>query len=241
MDGLTQSDLIDMYSQQVSQMAGSGRRRRLPTRRAPMRRGRGLVGGEGFSSIPDLYQMDGQPSMALDGYVLGSGLVGGRRRRKKAPKKMSTAVKAYLAARRVAGAPRRRRGRGLVGGASAQEIYDDFVDNDEPIDDLTIRLMQAGIQPSTPKDSLIRRIRSWEKKLGLGQTTAERLRKYTSKALQEILDIYVDKKEVLAYPPTKDQGDLWDDERFERPVYQVRRRQPEFRPQVQSSTSLTPG
>lgn len=235
MDGLTQSDLIDMYSQQVSQMAGSGRRRRLPARRAPLRRGRGLVGGEGFSSIPDLLQM-GQPSMALDGYVLGSGLVGGaRRRRKKAPKKMSAAVKAYLAARRSAGAPRRRRGRGLVGGASAQDIYDDFVDNDEPIDDLTIRLMQAGIQPSTPKDSLIRRIRSWEKKLGLSQTTAERLRKYTTAALQQILDIYVDKKDILAYPPTKEQGDLWDDDRFERPIYQARRRQPTV--QASSATS----
>lgn len=217
MDQLTQQDILDMYGAQVAHMAG-GRRRRAPVRR----RGRGLVGGEGFDAMPDLYQSDRRTPSAIDGYVLGGALVGGRRR-KAAPKKMTAAVKAYLAARRSAGAPRRRRGRGLVGGASAQEIYDDFVDNDEPIDDLTIRLMSAGIQPSTPKDSLIRRIRSWEKKLGLGQTTAERLRKYTTPALKQILDIYLTNKQILAYPPTKTQGDLWDDERFERPVYQARR------------------
>jgi hypothetical protein len=188
-----------------------------------MRRGRGLVGGEGFSSIPDLVQMDGmgmgQPSMALDGYVLGSGLVGGRRRRKKAPKKMSATVKAYLAARRASGAPRRRRGRGLVGGASNQELYDSLVDAGVEVTPQIIELMKAGIQPATPKDVLIRQIRSWEKKLGLGQTPAERLRKYTGAALQEILQIYLDKRDILAYPPFEDKADLWEEDRFEVPQY----------------------
>lgn len=214
MERLSQSDIIDMYSQQASPMAG-GRRRRVPMRRAPVRRrrGMGLVGG-----ADDLFASLEVPE-SLDGYTLGAGLVGGRRRRAPASRKMPASVKAYFAARKAAGAPRRRRGGALVGGKSNQEIYDELVDSGQPITPETVRLMMAGIQPATQKDVLIRQIRSWERKLGLGQTTAERLRKYTAAALQQILGIYKQNKETLAYPPLKDQADQWEDDRFDAPSY----------------------
>ena len=208
MNALTQRDMIDMYAQQVAQMQG-GRRRRAP----PRRRGGALVGGEGFDAIPDLYQA---PSAALDGYVLGSGLVGGRR--KKAPK-MSAATKAYLAARKKMAAPRpparRRRGGALVGGSkSMQDAYYELVDSGRAPTEYELKLMQAGIQPESKKDQLIRQIRNLEKKMDIGASTEAKLRKYTTAALGEILQVLKDNTKLLAYPPTSTHADLYDDDRF---------------------------
>ena len=134
---------------------------------------------------------------------------------------------------------RKKRGRGLVGGKSNQDIYDELVDAGVEVDDTTIRLMQAGIQPETPKERLIRRIRNIEKKIGVGQSPAERLRKYTVAALTKILQIYNSNKEDLAYPPLKSQADLFEEDRWEVPGYYddeglARQQQ---RRQVQSSSA----
>lgn len=220
MNQLSQQDIIDMYSSQVANMEG-GRRRRG----RPRKRGAGLVGG-----VLDA-------SQNVEGYVSGSGLVGGRRRvgrpRKSAARpKMTAKVMEFFASKK-----RGKRGRGLVGGKSNQDIYDELVDSGQPIDDLTIRLLQAGIQPETAKDRLIRQIRNIEKKIGVGQSSAERLRKYTAAALAKILEIYENNKVDLAYPPLRDQSDLFDEERWETPRYAVaRRRQAEESPGLTSAT-----
>jgi hypothetical protein len=224
MDQLTQADIIDMYASQVANMEGGRRRRVGRPRKAPVRRrGRGLVGG-----VLDA-------SANVEGYVSGAGLVGGRRRvgrpRGSTRPKMTAKVMEFFASKK-----RKKRGRGLVGGKSNQDIYDELVDNNQPIDDLTIRLLQAGIQPETQKERLIRQIRNIEKKIGVGQSSAERLGKYTAAALAKILEIYETNKVDLAYPPMKDQSDLFDEERWEIPRYAVR-----SRPQGQASSSSATG
>ena len=214
MDQLTQQDILDMYGAQVAHMAG-GRRRRAPVRR---RRGRGLVGGEGFDAMPDLYQSDQRTPSAIDGYVLaGSGLVGGRRRRAPASRKMPASVKAFFAARKRGAAPARRRGRGLVGGAqSMNDLYYEMLDqNGVPPSKYQLKLMQAGVKPETKKEGLIRQIRNMEKKLDIGQSSVEKLKKYNSTALTEILKIYRENGPMLAYPPTMGQSDLFDAGRWE--------------------------
>ena len=175
MDQLTQADIIDMYASQVANMEGGRRRRVGRPRKAPVRRrGRGLVGGV----------LDAADN--VEGYVSGAGLVGGRRRvgrpRGSTRPKMTAKVMEFFASRRKP----RKRGRGLVGGKSNQDIYDELVDAGEDVNEKTIALMQAGIQPETPKERLIRRIRNIEKKIGVGQSSAEKLRKYTVKALSQI-------------------------------------------------------
>jgi len=214
MDQLTQQDILDMYGAQVAHMAG-GRRRRAPVRR----RGRGLVGGEGFDAMPDLYQADQrEPSMALDGYVLGSGLVGGRRRRAPASRKMPASVKAFFAARKRGAAPKRRRGRGLVGGAqSMNDLYYEMLDqNGVPPSEYQLKLMSAGVKPETKKEGLIRQIRNLEKKLDIGQSSVEKLKKYNAGALAQILEIYRTNGPLLAYPPASaQQADVFDRGRWE--------------------------
>jgi len=211
MDQLTQADIIDMYRSQVSNMEGGRRRRVGRPRKAPVRRrGRGLVGG-----VVDA-------SDNVEGYISGMGLVGGRRRvgrpRGSARPKMTAKVMEFFASRRKP----RKRGRGLVGGKSNQEIYDELVDAGETPDALTIQLMQAGIKPETQKERIIRQIRSLEKKIGVGQSSTEKLNKYTYKALGQILAIYKTNERVLAYPPLKNRLDLYDEERFDVPSYAAR-------------------
>ena len=203
MDGLSQQEIIDMYSSQVANMEG-GRRRRG----RPRKRGAGLVGG-----VLDA-------SQNVEGYVSGSGLVGGRRRvgrpRKSAAKpKMTAKVMEFFASKR-----RRKRGRGLVGGKSNQEIYDELVDSGQPITTEMLNLMKAGIQPATQKESLIRRIRAIEKKIGVSQSSAASLNKYSAPALVKIFKIYNDNKYTLAYPPVSKTADLYDDERFDPYAYE---------------------
>jgi hypothetical protein len=197
MDQLTQADIIDMYRSQVANMEG-GRRRRVGRPRKS--RGRGLVGGVADASAN------------VEGYISGAGLVGGRRRVGRPRKnKMTAKVIEYFANR-----GRKKRGRGLVGGKSNQEIYDELVDNEQTITPAMLELMKAGIQPATPKETLIRRIRSIEKKIGVGQSSAERLNKYSVAALTEILGVYKDKKKILAYPPiSQDAADPYDSSRFD--------------------------
>jgi len=210
MDQLTQADIIDMYRSQVSNMEGGRRRRVGRPRKAPVRRrGRGLVGG-----VLDA-------SENVEGYVSGAGLVGGRRRvgrpRGSTRPKMTAKVMEFFASKK-----RKKRGRGLVGGKSNQEIYDELIDAGQTVDDKTIRLMQAGIKPETPKDRLIRRIRNMEKKIGVGQSPAERLRKYTATALTQILEIYKANERILAYPPLTGRLDLFEEDRFETPSYSTK-------------------
>jgi hypothetical protein len=133
---------------------------------------------------------------------------------------------------------RKKRGRGLVGGKSNQDIFDELVDAGQPIDDMTIRLLQAGIQPESPKDRLIRQIRNIEKKIGVGQSSAERLGKYTKAALEKILQIYSTNKADLAYPPMKEQADPYDEERWDYPSFDFRRLQ---RTPVSASSSSATG
>lgn len=204
MDQLTQADIIDMYASQVANMEG-GRRRRVG--RPRKRRGRGLVGGVADASAN------------VEGYISGMGLVGGRRRvgrpRGSTRPKMTAKVMEFFASRRKP----RKRGRGLVGGKSNQDIYDELVDAGETVDKDTIALMQAGIQPETPKERLIRRIRNLEKKIGIGSSPVERLKKYTAPALTQILEIYRANERVLAYPPLTGRLDMFEEDRFEKPSY----------------------
>jgi hypothetical protein len=204
MDQLTQADIIDMYRSQVSNMEG-GRRRRVGRPRKS--RGRGLVGGVADASAN------------VEGYISGMGLVGGRRRvgrpRGSAQSKMPAKVLAYFASK-----SRKKRGRGLVGGKSNQDIYDELVDQGQAITPDMLNLMKAGIQPATAKESLIRRIRALEKKIGVGQSSTEKLNKYSVKALTGILKIYDDNKFLLAYPPVSKTADIFDDERFEPYAYE---------------------
>lgn len=207
MDQLTQADIIDMYRSQVSNMEGGRRRRVGRPRKAPVRRrGRGLVGGVADASAN------------VEGYISGMGLVGGRRRvgrpRGSTRPKMTAKVMEFFASKK-----RKKRGRGLVGGKSNQDIYDELVDAGRAPTEYEIKLMQAGIQPETEKERTIRQIRNIEKKIGVGQSSAERLNKYTTDALKKILAIYNANKTDLAYPPLKNQADLFDEERWEVPDY----------------------
>jgi hypothetical protein len=204
MDQLTQADIIDMYRSQVANMEG-GRRRRVG--RPRKRRGRGLVGGVADASAN------------VEGYISGMGLVGGRRRvgrpRGSTRPKMTSKVMEFFASRKRP----RKRGRGLVGGKSNQELYDELVDQGQAITPEILELMKAGIQPATKKETLVRRIRSLEKKIGIGQSSAEKLNKYTSKALGEILRIYQENEALFAYPPMKETADLYDSSRFDDYIY----------------------
>jgi hypothetical protein len=202
MDQLTQADIIDMYRSQVSNMEGGRRRRVGRPRKAPVRRrGRGLVGGVADASAN------------VEGYISGMGLVGGRRRVGRP--KMTAKVVEFFASRKRP----RKRGRGLVGGKSNQELYDELVDQGQPITPEILELMKAGIQPATKKETLVRRIRSLEKKIGIGQSSAEKLNKYTVKALEAILKIYQDNEGLFAYPPMKETADLYDSTRFDDYIY----------------------
>ena len=209
MDQLTQADIIDMYRSQVSNMEGGRRRRVGRPRKAPVRRrGRGLVGGVADASAN------------VEGYVSGAGLVGGRRRvgrpRGSARPKMSAKVMEFFASRRRP----RKRGRGLVGGKSNQDIYDELVDAGVDVKPEMVALMQAGIQPETPKERLVRQIRNLEKKIGVGQSSAEKLKKYTAQALKVILGIYQKNMKLLAYPPASSkQTDFFEEDRWETPNY----------------------
>ncbi|MEI7604471.1 MAG: hypothetical protein WCJ19_05640 [bacterium] len=208
MDQLTQADIIDMYRSQVSNMEGGRRRRVGRPRKAPVRRrGRGLVGG-----VVDA-------SDNVEGYISGMGLVGGRRRvgrpRGSTRPKMSAKVMEFFASRRKP----RKRGRGLVGGKSNQDIYDELIDAGVEVKPEMVALMQAGIQPETPKERLIRQIRNLEKRIGVGQSSAEKLKKYTAAALKTILGIYQKNMKLLAYPPVFKQSDLFEEDRWETPGY----------------------
>jgi hypothetical protein len=204
MDQLTQADIIDMYRSQVANMEG-GRRRRVG--RPRKRRGRGLVGGVADASAN------------VEGYISGMGLVGGRRRvgrpRGSTRPKMTAKVMEFFASKK-----RGKRGRGLVGGKSNQDIYDELVDQGQAITPEMLNLMKAGIQPATQKETLIRRIRALEKRIGVGQSSTEKLNKYSVKALEGILKIYNDHKFLLAYPPVSKAADQFDDNRFEPYAYE---------------------
>jgi hypothetical protein len=170
------------------------------------RRGRGLVGGV----------LDTADN--VEGYVSGAGLVGGRRRvgrPRGSARKMPANVLAYFASK-----SRKKRGRGLVGGKSNQELYDELVDQGQPITPEILELMKAGIQPATKKESLVRRIRSLEKRIGVGQSSVEKLHKYSVKALDAILEIYQKNEGLLAYPPMKETADLYDESRFDDYIYE---------------------
>jgi len=201
MDQLTQADIIDMYRSQVSNMEG-GRRRRVGRPRKS--RGRGLVGGVADASAN------------VEGYISGMGLVGGRRRVGRPRKnKMTAKVLEFFASK-----GRKKRGRGLVGGKTNQEIYDELVDNGQSITPAMLEMLKAGIQPATPKETIIRRIRALEKKIGVGQSSAERLNKYSLAALRDIYELYNSKKDLLAYPPiSADASDLYGATRFDDYVY----------------------
>lgn len=190
---MDQAEILNLLSRQVSAMEG-GRRRRRPTRK----RG-GMV---------DIIE---EPQV----------MVGGRRR--KTTKKMPAALKAYFESKRRK--PTRKRGRGLVGGAlvggrTAQEIYDLYEARGEPFPLEMLDLLKAGIVPKTPKETVISQIRQLEKKYGLKQTSAEALKKYTVDALVKIRDIYRTNGKLLAYPPVKEDRDEYDDEdRFQDPGF----------------------
>lgn len=184
--------MLDMLKERVQQMEG-GRRRRVG-------RPRKRRGGE----------IDGYEMSELDGSgLVGGALVGGKRRVGR-PRKgvIPPQFRAHIASLR-----RKKRGRGLVGGAdTAQELYEEYAIANKKMPGEVIEYLKMGIKPLTPKQLLIKSIMRLEKKIGFTNTSEEKLKKYTIKALEALLKFYKDEGRLLAYPPAKGLRDEYDDE-----------------------------
>lgn len=189
--------MLDMLKDRVAQMEG-GRRRRVGR---PRKRRGGEVDG---------YEMSEMSAMGSG--LVGGALVGGRRRVGR-PKK-GVIPPQFLARIEALRRKRRKRGRGLVGGATAQEIYEDYASRGVPIPDGVFKLLKAGVKPMTEKEILIKKIQRVEKQIGLKVTSMEALKKYTKDALGKIYKLYETNRPLLAYPPTKDNYDEYDEDRF---------------------------
>jgi len=157
----------------------------------------------------------------------GDGLIGGRKRRS-APKKMSEATKRYLAEyRKLNPRPRRKRGRGLIGGAS-QSVYDEIVDDllytspkmssaeaEELARGYLLQnkdLYKMGVEPRRQKEQLIRGIRGLEKRLGLPMSITGDLNKHTKKRLGEIYDLLRKSSATLRRPTNRERMEAEDEQ-----------------------------
>jgi len=188
--------MIDMLKERVRMMEGGKRRVGRP-RKHYRTRGRGIDGYE----LSEMHTMD------------GSGIVGGRRhvgrpRKGVIPPQFMARIAALKAKKH-----RRKRGHGLVGGATAQDIYEDFASKGEEVPKEILALLKAGVKPLTRKELLIKKIQRIEAQIGLTKTSTESLKKYKINSLEKIYNIYNANKEVLAYPPYgNDNRDIYDDE-----------------------------
>jgi hypothetical protein len=196
---MNQMAMLDMLKERVAQMEG-GRRRRVGR---PRKRRGGEIDG---------YEMSAMSAMGSG--LVGGALVGGKRRvgrpRKGViPPQFLARIEALRRKK-----SRRKRGRGLVGGATAQEIYEDYASRGDPIPDGVFKLLKAGVKPMTKKEIIIKKIQRIEKQIGLKVTSMEALKKYTTVALGQIFDLYEKNRPLLAYPPTKENYDQYDEDRF---------------------------
>jgi hypothetical protein len=195
---MNQSAMLDMLKERVQQMEGGRRRVGRPRKRR---------GGE-----IDGYEMTEMSTMGSG--LVGGALVGGKRRVGR-PRKgvIPPQFLARIAALRRK-KTRRKRGRGLVGGSTAQEIYEDYASRGKEVPPEVLRLLKANIKPMTKKELVIKKIQRLEKQIGLKVSSIEALKKYTTVALQQIYTLYDKNKPLLAYPPMKDKRDDDDEERF---------------------------
>jgi hypothetical protein len=236
---VSRGQILDLLEQSISgEGLVGGRRRGRPRKRRPSRRYRGR--GE-FDEMPMYHPaMEHQESqMHGDGYgygihgygegVIGRGLVGGARRRKRrvgSKKPMSAAVKKYLKDYRKMHGKRKRRsvGRGLVGGMIGGSIYDELVEeleysgyaDPEAVAKTIIKdnkdLLKFGVRPSNTKQTLIKRIRGLEMKLGMKSSSDANLEKYSVAALRDILNALRSNIQIFKYPPRNKRNALNDEE-----------------------------
>ena len=194
---MDQSEIMHLLSRQVSAMEG-GRKRRVG--RPRKKRGRGM---DGIDAMDEMMMEGGRhPLHHLHHLHHGGALVGGKRKKKMPPELM-----AYFASKRKT----KKRGRGLVGGSTAQEIYEKYAEEGRPIPDNVMKLLKLGVHPLTPKQLLVKRVQAIEKKYGLKVSPTEALKKYTTATLQKLLQVYKANPE-FAYPPMSKFRDEYDDE-----------------------------
>lgn len=193
--------MLDMLKERVQQMEGGRRRRRVGR---PRKRRGGEIDG---------YEMSAMSETDGSGFV-GGALVGGRRRGRPRKGVIPPQFRAHIAALR-----RKKRGRGLVGGVSAQEVYETYADANLEVPDKVLAYLKAGIEPMTKKQQLIKKIMRLEKKIGFTNSTEAKLSKYTIKALEALAKFYRENGTLLAYPPIEGLRDTSGMDRFQEPEY----------------------
>jgi len=197
------------------------RSRSMPARRRSMR-------GRGEDMDVMGIEFDEMPSMNRYASV-GNGLIGGRKKTKTKSKKMTAATKAYLAEYRRMN-PRRKSGRGLIGG-NVQDYFNDLVDEiifNDPSKSLEAAMASAretikeqkddlkmGIRPLKTKDQLIRTIRSLEKRLGIPQSLTTGLKNMTKVRLAGLLKTLQDQQNFLRAPSRREMDLAEDEDRYE--------------------------
>ncbi len=196
------------------------RSRSMPARRRSMR-------GRGDEEM--VIEFDEMPTMNRYSSV-GNGLIGGRKSKTKSKsKKMSAATKAYLAEYRRLN-PRRKRGRGLIGG-STQDYFNELVDEiiyNDPSKTLNQAMeaarttitdqkdyLKMGIKPLKTKDQLIRTIRSLEKRLGIPQSITSGLKDMTKARLVGLLETLQKQQNYLRAPSRREMDLAEDEDRYE--------------------------
>lgn len=194
------------------------RSRSMPPRRRSMR-------GRGDEEM--VIEFDEMPTMNRYASV-GNGLIGGRKSKTKSKsKRMSAATKAYLAEYRRMH-PRRRRGRGLIGG-SAQEFFNELVDEylqdnpsatlrqaenyaDNVLESQKSRL-KLGVAPTKTKESLIRAIRSLERKLGMPESITTHLKSLKKDRLATLLKTLQKEQATFMAPTYSEMREAEDEDR----------------------------
>jgi len=195
------------------------RSRSMPPRRRSMR-------GRGDEEM--VIEFDEMPTMNRYSSV-GNGLIGGRKSKTKSKsKKMTAATKAYLAEYRRMH-PRRKRGRGLIGGDN-QQYFNDLVDEylyNQPKATLkqakehASRIIAAekeelklGIRPMGSKDELIRAIRSLEKRLGIPESMTTHLREIPKVRLEKMLATLQEQQLNLRAPTRREREIAEEEDRY---------------------------
>ena len=169
------------------------RSRSMPARRRSMR-------GRGEDMDVMGIEFDEMPSMNRYASV-GNGLIGGRKKTKTKSKKMTAATKAYLAEYRRMH-PRRKSGRGLIGGDN-QQYFNDLVDEylynkpDASFGDARAHAasvitsekenLKLGIRSMGTKAELIRAIRALERRLGIPESLTTHLNQMPKARLDTLL------------------------------------------------------
>ena len=194
------------------------RSRSMPARRRSMR-------GRGDEEM--VIEFDEMPTMNRYASV-GNGLIGGRKKSKTKSKKMTAATKAYLAEYRRMH-PRRKRGRGLIGGDN-QQYFNDLIDEylyNQPKATLkqakehASRVIAAekeelklGIRPMGTKDELIRAIKSLEKRLGIPESMTTHLREIPKVRLEKMLSTLQEQQLNLRAPTRREREIAEEEDRY---------------------------